>query len=151
MGSDGATVSANAEIVRKSYECLNRGDIAGLFKFADPDLEIDNSRLVFNPDVYRGREGAERWQRETEEVWDELRLTPVELIDAGDNVMVAVTVQGKGKGSGVEVNMPLFAVWTFRDAKVVRVAGGYRERSQALEAAGLSPASSPPRDRGQTP
>jgi ketosteroid isomerase-like protein len=144
-------MSANAEIVRKCYECLNRNDLAGLFKFADPDIVIDNSRLVFNPDVYRGREGAERWLRATGEVWEELCLTPVELIDAGDNVVAAVTVQGKGKGSGVEVNMPLFAVWTFRDAKVVRVAGGYRERSHALEAAGLSPVSSPPRDRGQTP
>ena len=69
------------------------------------------------------------------DIWETLTITPTELIDVGENVVAAVTVQGKGKGSGVEVNMPLFGVWTFRDGKVVRVAGGYRERHDALEAA----------------
>jgi ketosteroid isomerase-like protein len=141
----------NVEIVRRCYELLNRGDIAGYLEFADPDVVIDNSRLVFNPDVYHGRAGAERWMKAVGDVWEELQLEPTELIDAGDNVVAAVTVRGTGKGSGVEVNMPLFAVWTFADSKVVRVAGGYRERSDALEAAGLNPASRPARGRGQTP
>jgi ketosteroid isomerase-like protein len=150
MGSDGG-IGAHAEIVRKSYEHLNRRDLDALFELVHPDIEVDNSRLVFNPDVYHGRDGAERWMKEVADVWETLRITPTELIDAGDNVVAAVTVQGKGKGSGVEVDMPLFAVWTFRDGKVVHVAGGFRERSEALEAAAVSPASTPSRGRGQTP
>ncbi len=34
--------------------------------------------------------------------------------------------------------MRLFNVWQLRDGEVVRMIGGYRERSDALEAAGLS-------------
>jgi hypothetical protein len=33
--------------------------------------------------------------------------------------------------------MRVFHVWTFREGKVVRLTGGYRERAAALEAAGL--------------
>jgi ketosteroid isomerase-like protein len=127
----------NLDTVRRCYELLNQRDVAGLFDHLDPDIEIDNSRLVFNPAVYRGRDGVEQWMKQTEEVWETLLLTPTEVIEAGGNAVAAVTVQGKGTGSGVEVNMPLFAVWTFRDSKVIRVAGGYRERTEALAAAGL--------------
>ena len=33
--------------------------------------------------------------------------------------------------------MRIFQVWTLRDSKVVRMVGGYRNRPEALEAAGL--------------
>ena len=33
--------------------------------------------------------------------------------------------------------MHFFTLWTLRDGKVVRLTGGYRDRAEALEAAGL--------------
>jgi hypothetical protein len=33
--------------------------------------------------------------------------------------------------------MLVFQVWEFREGKVVRLTGGFRERDEALEAAGL--------------
>ena len=47
-------------------------------------------------------------------------------------------MSGRGRGSGVEAEMRAFAVWTLREGKVSQVAAGYRDRAQALEAAGLS-------------
>jgi ketosteroid isomerase-like protein len=104
----------------------------------DPDVEIDLSRNVFNPDVYRGHSGVERWRDVVDEVWDDFHAMLDELIDAGDDVVTASTIQGKGRESGVDVKMRLFQVWTLRDSKVVRLVGGYRDRAEALEAVGLS-------------
>ena len=73
-----------------------------------------------------------------EEIWDDFFSQFTELIDADDTVVAGFTMSGKGKESGAKVEMKLFSVWTFRDAKVVRIVGGYRDRSEALEAAGLS-------------
>jgi ketosteroid isomerase-like protein len=73
-----------------------------------------------------------------EDAWDDFHGVPEEFIDSGDKVVAAVTVLGKGKESGVEVNMRVFQVWTLRDSKVVRLVGGYRDRSEALESAGLA-------------
>lgn len=127
----------NVEIVRRCYELLNRREFTRELELYDPEIEVDNSRLVFNPDVYRGHAGIERWMRMVEETWDDFRLVPKEFVDAGDNVVAAVVLHGKGKRSGVEVKGQLFAVWTLRDSKVLRIAGGYRDRSDALAAAGF--------------
>jgi ketosteroid isomerase-like protein len=128
---------ANVEIVRVCVECLNSRNFSQLFELFDAGIELDLSRNVFNPDVYRGYSGVERWRSAAEDVWNDLHGVLTELIDAGDKVVVAVTMRGKGKESGVEVEMRLFSVWTIRASKVVRVVGGYRDRSEAFAAAGL--------------
>jgi ketosteroid isomerase-like protein len=73
---------------------------------------------------------------EIEEVWDDFRLEPLEFIDAGDKVVVSHIVRGRGKGSGVEVELPSTNVYTLRDGLMTEVRM-YREHAQALEAAGL--------------
>jgi ketosteroid isomerase-like protein len=134
----GRTVSReNVEIVRRCYGALNDRDWSAASELLDPDFELDMSRNIFNPDVYHGRAGLERFARVVDDVWDDLHLVPTELIDAGDNVVAAVIVGGKGKESGVDVKMHVFDIWTLRDSKVVRVLGGYRDRSEALKGAGL--------------
>jgi ketosteroid isomerase-like protein len=73
-----------------------------------------------------------------DEVWEDFRVVPTELLEAGDKVVTAVTIHGKGKGSGVDVTMQVFNVWTLRESKVVRIVGAYRDRAEALEAAGAA-------------
>lgn len=105
----------------------------------DAGAEIDLLRNVFNPDVYHGREGLERFVSVVEDMWDDFHVLPTELIDAGgENVVSRTRMSGKGKESGVKVEMDVFQVWTLRDSKVLRLIGGYRDRSEALEAVGLS-------------
>jgi ketosteroid isomerase-like protein len=128
----------NVEIVRRCLEFWGQRDLLSRApEVLDPDVEFDLSRNIFNPHIYRGLSGLERMVSGTDDAWDDFRFVPEEVIDAGDNVVTAVTIQGKGKGSGVDVRMQVFQVWTLRDSKVVRVVGGYRDRSEALEAAGL--------------
>jgi ketosteroid isomerase-like protein len=60
-----------------------------------------------------------------------------EYIPVGDSVVCEAHLRGRGKGSGVEVEMRNWQVWTVRDGKVV----AYRmftTKREALEAAGLS-------------
>ena len=128
----------NVEIVRRCYRVWEQRDWSQIPELADPEVTIDLSRNVFNPDVYHGVAGFYRLVSVIEDVWEHVEQIPTELLDAGDNVVAAVTLRGKGRESGIEVQMRLFAIWTLRDAKVVRVVGGYRDRAEALAAAGLS-------------
>lgn len=131
----------NVEIVSRCVELFDGRNLAqgleGLdaLELLDPDVELDLSRNIFNPDIYRGRAEIQRWRSMVEEVWDDFHGVAEEVIDAGDKVVVAVKMGGKGKESGVEVNMQIYSIWTVRDSKVVRIVGGYRDRSEALEAA----------------
>ncbi len=133
----------NVEIVRRCAEGMNTRDLSdelppGLLELVDPAVELDLSRNVFNPDIYRGYSGIEQWRSAVVDVWESFHGEVEELIDAGNKVVTTVMIRGKGKGSGVDVEMRVFQVWTVRDSKVVRLVGGYRDRSEALDAAGLS-------------
>jgi hypothetical protein len=46
--------------------------------------------------------------------------------------------QGHGKTSGVQVDVHQFDLYEFQDGKVVRAILGFRSKTDALEAAGLS-------------
>jgi ketosteroid isomerase-like protein len=128
----------NVETVRRCVELFNRRDVAEVLELLDPDIELDLSRNIFNPDIYHGHDGIERWRNAVEDVWDDFHGTVEDIIDSDDKVVGAFTMGGKGKESGVEVKMQIFSIWSFRDSKVVRIVGGYRDRSEVLEAAGLS-------------
>ena len=128
----------NVEVVRRCYEYWTERDLSAFQQLAHPDVVIDLSRNVFNPAVYRGVDGFRHLVEQVEEMWEDFHIEPDELIDADDTVVSSVRLSGRGRGSGVETEMRLFGVWTFREGRVSRFAGGYRDRAEALEAAGLS-------------
>ncbi len=128
----------NVEVVRRCYVLMNNRDMSGLEKVADPEAVLDLSRNVFNPGIYLGHDGIRQFNARSEEVWEEFEMRPEEFIDGGDTVVTAVSIFGRGHGSGVPVEMRLFNIWEFREGKVMRMTGGYRDRAEALEAAGLS-------------
>jgi ketosteroid isomerase-like protein len=128
----------NVEVVRRAYEAMNNREFSRTSEFLHPDVELDLSRNILNPDIYRGYDGFERLVSVVEDVWDDFRFELHDLVDAGDQVVAEIAVAGTGRGSGVEAEMRIFNVWTLRRGKVIRFAGGYRQRAEALEAAGLS-------------
>jgi ketosteroid isomerase-like protein len=128
----------NVEIVRRYLEGVDRRDWSMLPELVDPDIEIDLSRNVFNPDVYQGYPGLKRSTSMIDDMWDEFSVSPTELIDVDGNVVAAVTLHGRNKRSGLDVTMNFFDVFTLRNRRVLRILAGYRDRSEALEAAGLS-------------
>jgi ketosteroid isomerase-like protein len=75
----------------------------------------------------------ERWL----DSWDDFRVVPTELRESGEDVFVAFAMNGRGRGSGVEVTREGFQVWHFRDGRGARI-DEYVDRADALEAAGLS-------------
>ena len=127
----------NVDAVRRGYELWNSRDFSSLPEIANPELVIDLSRNVFNPHVYRGYDGFRHLVEAIEEMWEDFEMTPEEFIDAGDRVVTAVRLSGRGRGSGADADMRLFNIWEFRDGKLVRLTGGYRTRDEALEDAGL--------------
>jgi ketosteroid isomerase-like protein len=132
----------NVEIVRKVYDAVARRDTDAVLTLYDPEVEWDFSRHPFRGlmggDVSHGHEGLRRWFREWYEAWETLEDNLAELIDAGDKVISVVTTRGRGRASGVEVELTRHAgVWTIRDGKIVRVVW-FRTRADALKAAGLS-------------
>ena len=128
----------NVEAVRRGYAAWQKSGSPD-FEFLDPEIEWRGPREF--PDLaepHFGHEGVARYLATVNEAFDDYRMFPEELIDAGgDQVLVFSREGGRGKGSGVEVQTsPTAHLWTMRDGKAIRMES-YWERSEALEAAGL--------------
>ena len=86
--------------------------------------------------VLQGREGMMAFIAMLREVWSEWRFVPERFFDDDDRVLVFVRVIAVGHESGVAVEAEAGHIWTIQDGRAKSV-GVYRDRSEALEAAGL--------------
>jgi ketosteroid isomerase-like protein len=137
MGILGTMSEENVRLVRRAYESLNRGDVEPIVEFCDEDFVLDMSQRVFNPNVYDGHDGIRRFYRDVMEIWESYQWTVENALASGDDVVAMLRCVGRGRGSGLEVNWRVAWIWSFRNGrgKSLRF---YRDRDQALEAAGLS-------------
>jgi ketosteroid isomerase-like protein len=131
----------NVEIVRRLLADFDNRDWLAAAAPLHADIAMDTTRAPV-PElsgIYRGLDEVSSFWREWLEAWGEIDIGEPEFIDGGDQVVTWTTYQElRGRGSGVQVSFPAYAwVSTLRDGKVVR-ATLYIDRTEALEAAGLS-------------
>jgi ketosteroid isomerase-like protein len=127
----------NVEMVRRSYEAFNRGDLEGMVADLGPRFEYVTTGAVPGTEhVYRGSEGFRRFVDALWGEFDDARVEVHELIEAGDKVLASITMRGRGKQSGVEVTWDIWQLWTAKDRKGVR-GQAFTSKAEALEAAGL--------------
>ncbi|MBA2764074.1 MAG: nuclear transport factor 2 family protein [Thermoleophilaceae bacterium] len=127
----------NVEIVRLMYDAWHRGDFETSLSYFDPEVE-----WIEPPDnpggrTRHGHEGVAGAVSTWTGVFDDYRYEVRELIDLGDKVLLTAWHSGRGKTSGAPVSEENFCVFTLRDGRIVKQEM-FRQRSQALEAVGLS-------------
>jgi ketosteroid isomerase-like protein len=128
----------NVEIVRRSNAAFNNGDVEGFLDCLSPDAELRD--LASAPDqstVVRGPAAIGEVLRLWTSAFDEFRADIEEYIDKGDVVICSVQWRGRGKGSGVSVDLHQFDVLELSEGRIVRATLGFRSKADALEAAGL--------------
>ena len=128
----------NVEIIRELFARFAAGDRASWrLVFSDDVIWDTTAASMAGGGVYRGHEGAERFFVEWLGAWNDPTVELLDLVDAGDSVVVEFRWSGRGKASGVETEQTFFGVYDLRDGKVVRYRQ-YETREQALAAAGES-------------
>ena len=127
----------NVETVRRAWEAWERGEWEPLYALYHPDIVWDASALR-GPiaGVYHGHEGVRRYFGEWLESFEAHEARAETFIDAGDDVIVGLRLRGRGKTSGVEVDMARCNVYRIRDGLAVRVEL-FETKAEALGAVGL--------------
>jgi ketosteroid isomerase-like protein len=131
----------HVELAKKGYEAFLDGKMSTVVEMIDPAF------VAYLPDglpgtkTYEGQEGFLAGIREQLEAFDEWRLEPQEFIDSGDRVLVLVHQHGRGRLSGVEVDVFTAWLWTFADDKAVELRV-FLDKEEAFEAIGLTDRSS---------
>jgi ketosteroid isomerase-like protein len=127
----------NVEIVATVYESWMRGDYAAVFGLFDPEVQWVPPPDVSSSGQRRGHEGVRRSMAGWMSYWNDYHFELRHLVDCGDDVLAEGWQRARGRTSGAEVSEEIFSVWTVRAGLVVRQQM-FRERADALEAAGLS-------------
>jgi ketosteroid isomerase-like protein len=126
----------NVEMVENAISAANTGDWDAFFGAMGPGFEFDMSRA---DGPGRGIYGPDQARRQLEDFagyWESVRIEPDEFIEAGELVVVPMSVHVRGRDGIDVVSRPTF-VWAIRDGAVSRVSM-YQERREALEALALS-------------
>jgi len=128
--------------LRHAYEAFNRGDTSVILELAreigTPDVEWGATGAFPGVEgMYRGPEAMQEWMDIIRSAWEEFEVSLDEVLHDGDDVVVvAELLRGRGRGSGVEVEMRIFSAYWFEQGKL-RKRAAFTEPKAALEAAGL--------------
>jgi ketosteroid isomerase-like protein len=125
----------NLELVRRALDAYQRGDYEALLAFMHPEVEVYSTPELANPVEAVGREAWLRWIGDWLEVWESFEIEALAIDSVGDHHVIADMRQyGKGKGSGIEVELRVTYMFDIRDGVATRY-HLYPDREQALAAA----------------
>jgi ketosteroid isomerase-like protein len=125
----------NVDRFVKATEAFNRGDVEAW-------LEQYDTQVVFEPQVtamegpYVGHDGIRAFITTIGDLYERFQVHLQEVRDLGERVLALGTASAIGKRSGIEQEIPLAIVASFRDGRITHFRD-YGDKDQALEAAGL--------------
>ncbi len=131
------TVGENEVLVRRLVDAFNHLDVEPVMDALDPDCELHEWPTAPGARSYHGHDGVRSALDTWFESWDWMQIEILELVARGDRLLVVLHQRAMGKGSGVEVEIKSFNVYTFRAGKLLRMQM-FTEEEPALEAAGLT-------------
>jgi ketosteroid isomerase-like protein len=123
--------------VQRGFDALARGDFESFLVLLDQDVEWVNPPYAVEPGTRRGIDEFRVALDRLRASFGDIRPAVLELIDAGDGVVVVGRWRGEGAGSGLPMEATFSSVVTVQDGKVIRYEW-FRERAEALEAVGIS-------------
>jgi hypothetical protein len=99
--------------LREGYAAFNRGDLDAILKTLDPEVVFIQAEELPGAEIYHGHEGVRKWLADLTAAFDDFRVEPEELIDAGDET--------RELGRGSFVCVPPGVVHTFSNPGEDRV------------------------------
>ena len=110
----------DVELVRAAYAAWNAGDLDATFAIVHPDIEVIQDQQLPGATTTAGREGFRAWLEGFYETWESFEITPTEIRQVEERVVVLARVRACGKTTGVPVETDLAHVITMRNGQAVR-------------------------------
>jgi ketosteroid isomerase-like protein len=127
----------NVETVWDDIAALNRGDVEHWVRRSTPDVAIIAARSAVEG-AFVGHEGLRKFFDDNAANFEVFQVHLDDVRDLGENRVLAIgSIHIRGRGAGVETDVPMAGVATYREGKLCRWED-FRERRTALEAVGLT-------------
>jgi ketosteroid isomerase-like protein len=120
--------------LRGAYDAFNRADFDTAMEVAHPEIEFIP---LGGQSSLKGADALRAWMEP--DAFENQQIEPLEFRVQDDKVLVHQLATARGTGSGIELNLDAWAVWTFdEDGRATRVQAFLpHQETEALEAAGL--------------
>jgi ketosteroid isomerase-like protein len=130
-----------ARAVTLGIEAYNRRDLPAVVAGWDPEFEYIPGRRWIEAGLaeegYRGLPGYREYIAATEQVWGrENQLAPLEVVDAGDRILIVGEGRMRAQASGVPLEEPFALLMTLRTGRPIRLEE-YYDHDEALRAIGV--------------
>jgi ketosteroid isomerase-like protein len=127
----------NVEIVRRTIDAFNRGDLNGTLENCAPDAVWDWSNSHgFDAGVYRGHDEIRTFAQRFLETFDEVRFELGDPVEVEDGPLIVENVAYVRGRDGIEAQARSAWLITIRDGELISLTL-YQTKQEALEAAGL--------------
>jgi ketosteroid isomerase-like protein len=128
----------NVENFKRAVDALNRLDLDAYADLCTVDYEwFPVLGGTVEGRSFRGREGIKEYFGQLGDTWEEFRFVADELRDLGDSVLALGRLEGRGRGSGVQVVLPIGAIGDYRADNICWRFRAFSDHAEALRAAGL--------------
>ena len=129
----------NVQIALQQIEAFNRRDADAVVAFASPTVEWEDSMFWTEPArTYRGRAELREWVDRVLEPWESIHVHVDEVTQTSAGAVVGfLCVTARGAASGAETELHGWTILWFEN-DLITARRIFRDRDQALQAAGLS-------------
>jgi ketosteroid isomerase-like protein len=106
------------EVVQHGVAAFQRGDLEEVVALGHDDFEIFLPPDLPNSGRYVGRDGFFTWVEQWLDAWEDFTVEITEVQPVGERHVVARMRQsGRGKGSGIPVDMEIAYMWEVADGR----------------------------------
>jgi ketosteroid isomerase-like protein len=128
----------NVDLAWQSALAWNNGGIDALLEYLDPDVEWHPAAESLEAGIYRGHDGVRAYTGRIGEVFEDIRIEPLEVLEVDEERVISVS---RWVGGGTQSEMEIDAKWAALitvgpNKKIVRFET-FTDKAQALEAVGL--------------
>ena len=124
------------ETYRRAIDAFNRRDLPGWLALIDDDFDLESRFSTVGDTFYRGRAAVENWWADLQDAWEHLDVEVQEVRQVTpDQTLALIVLDGKGRGSGLEVREAHAHRVDWRNGKWLRLRYVNREAAESELAA----------------
>jgi ketosteroid isomerase-like protein len=109
------------ECIERLFHAFNRRDADEIVELCDEEMEFFavTAGEVGRDTPYTGKEGLSDYLNDVATVWEELLITPKQVEQRGDSLLVQGRVYLRSRALGIR-DMPTAWIWDLRDGRFIR-------------------------------
>ena len=107
-----------AELVKRTYDALNRRDLEAYVAMSDPEVEFVSLIAEAEGGAYRGHDGVREWWRDVAGALGGIQFEPVEIRELDDE-MLLVMVRTAGEVADVQIEQVMWQALVMRNGLAV--------------------------------